>query len=548
MTASRPELAGAWRWPIAGAAAGLMMIAAMLALRVLAGALSPPELFEDQVIALLPGSLFAFVLDRLQFSAKPLLLVGLAFLPLPVGAGLGWLYGCRWPQHRWLARGSLLGGIAYGLIVWLGLELAVTVWADGISPAVASAGPLLASAEVYSLGLVGVRRMLEPRDHSVETSRAGADRGRRALIVGGLLGGSLVVAGSALARMLALNSEQASTPLAPGGLDVKRAVGEALTPVLTSGAEGAPGVSGGDTSVVIPRGVADEITQNERFYVVSKNFNDPRVGADRWSLEVSGLVVQPRQFSYSEIMTLPTGSQCTTLECISNTLGGNLMSNAVWTGVPLEQLLGGVGLQPAAQAVVFRSADNYYESFPLDVILAPGVLLAHTMNGAPLPDKHGFPLRLILPGRYGMKNPKWITKIELLAEPIEGYWVRRGWDCDALVQTVARIDIPTDQATLAGPRLQVGGVAFAGSRGISHVEVSNDGGITWREAVATPPLGPSTWVRWAVDWADVSSGTHPMLARATEGTGQPQTPEEHGSFPKGATGYHRVKVEVLSGG
>jgi DMSO/TMAO reductase YedYZ molybdopterin-dependent catalytic subunit len=152
--------------------------------------------------------------------------------------------------------------------------------------------------------------------------------------------------------------------------------------------------------------------------------------------------LQPRQFSYTEILALPTVSQYTTLECISNTLGGSLMSNARWTGVPLGQLLASVGLQAAAQAVIFRSADNYYESFPLEVLMAPGVLFAHTMNGAPLPDKHGFPLRLVLPGRYGMKNPKWITRIEIVPEPVEGYWVRRGWDRDALVKTVARIDTP----------------------------------------------------------------------------------------------------------
>src|SRR5262249_20843475 len=149
---------------------------------------------------------------------------------------------------------------------------------------------------------------------------------------------------------------------------------------------------------------------------------------------------------------------------------------------PLSQLIGSLGVQPEATAIIFRSADNYYESFPLDVALVPGVLLAHTMNGVPLPDKHGFPLRLILPGRYGVKNPKWITRIELAAEPIEGYWVRRGWDAEGLVQTVARIDTPQNNANLTGSHLEVGGVAFAGGRGIARVEASVDGGTTWRDA------------------------------------------------------------------
>jgi DMSO/TMAO reductase YedYZ molybdopterin-dependent catalytic subunit len=166
------------------------------------------------------------------------------------------------------------------------------------------------------------------------------------------------------------------------------------------------------------------------------------------------------------------------------------------------------------------------------------------MNGATLPDKHGFPLRLILPGRYGMKNPKWIVKIELAGERIDGYWVRRGWDREAPVQTVARIDTPTDNATVAGPQVEVGGVAFASSRGISRVEASLDGGATWRDARTRPPLGPSTWVQWSVDWGDVSPGTHKVLARATDATGALQTPDEHNPFPRGVTGYHGARIEV----
>jgi DMSO/TMAO reductase YedYZ molybdopterin-dependent catalytic subunit len=166
------------------------------------------------------------------------------------------------------------------------------------------------------------------------------------------------------------------------------------------------------------------------------------------------------------------------------------------------------------------------------------------MNGGPLPDKHGFPLRLILPGPYGMKNPKWIVKLELVADRTDGYWVRRGWDREAPVQTVARIDTPADNSSVAGPRQEVGGVAFAGSRGISRVEASLDGGATWREARLKPPLGSSTWVQWSTDWDNLSTGTHSVLARASDGTGALQTPDEHDPFPRGATGYHRATIEV----
>jgi DMSO/TMAO reductase YedYZ molybdopterin-dependent catalytic subunit len=526
-----------------------MMVACMLVLRVLTGAPALPELFQDQVIALMPGYVFGFVLDRLQFAAKPLLLVGLASLGVPGGALLGWFYGRAWPRQRSVDRNSVAGGAAYGVVVWLALELSVAMWGDGPGAAINSGLLLLASAEVYGISLIGLASILETRTDTAGGGVPVVDRGRRIVVFGGLTGGALVLAGGTLARMLVSNAEQPTTEPA------QAAEGPAVKPdpanratAENASAESVANINGTRTSVVLPPGVSEEITPNERFYLVSKNFNDPRVSADKWSLEVFGLVAQPQHFSYEEILAFPTISQYTTLECISNTLGGKLMSNAFWTGVPLTQLLGNLGVQPTAQAIIFRSADNYYESFPLELALAPGVLLAHTMNGVPLPDKHGFPLRLILPGRYGVKNPKWITRIELAAAPIEGYWVRRGWDREALVQTVARIDTPLDNASVSGPRLEVGGVAFAGSRAISRVEASLDGGTTWREAGTRLPLGSSTWVQWATEWDDVSPGTHTVRARATDGTGALQTSEETGSFPLGATGYHRASVDVQAPG
>jgi DMSO/TMAO reductase YedYZ molybdopterin-dependent catalytic subunit len=512
-----------------------MMVACMFVLRVLTGAHTLPELFEDQVLAFVPGALFSFALDRLQFVAKPLLLVGLALMAVPLGAILGWLLHKTW-HRQWQGRAGFVGGIAYGLILWLVLEAAVAAWGDGPTAAINGAGLLLASAETFGISLVVLGRFLD-----LDANEGPVDERRRRVVFGGVTAGALVLAGGGLARMLALNTEQ---PTAGSALPQADAAANTIFAPAPTGDAASSLSSEEPTRVAIPPGVTEEITSNERFYVVSKNFNDPRVSADRWSLEIAGLIDQPRQFSHEEILAFPTVSQYTTLECISNTLGGQLMSNAYWTGVPLSQLLASVGVQPEARAIIFRSADNYYESFPLEVVLADGVLLAHTMNGAPLPDKHGFPLRLILPGRYGMKNPKWIVKIEVVADRIDGYWVRRGWDREAPVQTVARIDTPTHDASVDGPRLEVAGVAFASSRGISRVEASLDGGATWREAQTRPPLGSSTWVQWVVDWEDVPSGAHDLLARATDGTGGVQAPDRHEPFPSGATGYHRAMINV----
>src|SRR5712691_6717654 len=180
-----PDVGGAIRWSIAGAVAGLMMVACMLVLRVLTGVPALPELFQDQVVALLPGSVFGFVLDRLQFAAKPLLFVGLASLGVPGGAVLGWLYGRAWPRRRWLERHSLAGGSAYGLVVWLVLELAVAVWGDVPGAAISSSGMLLASVEVYGLGLVGLARILEWPTDAFGLGAPVVDRGRRLVVLGG---------------------------------------------------------------------------------------------------------------------------------------------------------------------------------------------------------------------------------------------------------------------------------------------------------------------------------------------------------------------------
>lgn len=194
-----------WQWPLAGSAAGLVMVAIMLTLRVLTGEPSLPELVQDQATALIPAPVFSFVLDRLQFTAKPLLLVGLAFLPVPVGAGLGWVYGHAWPRQGWLGRQSPGGGVAYGLLLWVILELGVAASADGANPPVANAGSLLASSEAFGLSLVGLSRLLQVPAHPTSV-----DQQRRAVVFGGLTGAALVLASGGLARLFALNTEQAT--------------------------------------------------------------------------------------------------------------------------------------------------------------------------------------------------------------------------------------------------------------------------------------------------------------------------------------------------
>ncbi len=288
---------------------------------------------------------------------------------------------------------------------------------------------------------------------------------------------------------------------------------------------------------------AAEVTNNQKFYVVSKNFIDPAVGLDGWALKVDGLVKEKRSFTYDEIKSLPSQKQFTTLTCISNPVGGDLISNAEWTGVQLSLILGRAQAMPEATEVAFYCADGYSDSIPIEKANRPDVILAYLMSGVPLPKEHGFPLRLIVPGLYGMKNPKWINRIELVNYDFRGYWETRGWVKDAVAKTVSRIDLPPQGSTVQGIT-PIAGIAFAGDRGIEKVQVSLDGGATWKDALVKEPRSKYSWVLWAAEWEPEGSGHQSIIVRALDGKGNVQAFQTTDVFPSGATGYHKLLVTV----
>jgi len=285
-----------------------------------------------------------------------------------------------------------------------------------------------------------------------------------------------------------------------------------------------------------------EVTANADFYLVSKNLIDPdKVDIKDWRLKVSGEVAKPADLDIAALRAMPSIEEYATFQCISNEVNGYLMGNAKWKGVLLRDFLAAV--QPTANArfLWFESTDDYTESLPLDFAALDGVMLAYEMNGEVLPQEHGFPLRLVAPGKYGMKQPKWIRQIALRADNEDGYWVKRGWDTEASMQTSTRIDVPADGALVAGRTLRIEGVAFSGRRGIDRVEVSTDDGNTWHDATLKSPLSPYTWVLWHYDWTGIPVNTRPRVyARATDGDGVTQTAQRNAPFPKGATGYPYV--------
>jgi hypothetical protein len=256
-------------------------------------------------------------------------------------------------------------------------------------------------------------------------------------------------------------------------------------------------------------------------------------------LEIKGLVDRAKTMTLSEIKKFPPFSQFVTMSCISNSVGGSLISTAKWTGIRLRDLLAKVGLRPEARELYIEAADGFFESIAMDDLMDPRTLLVYEMNGEPLPYEHGYPLRIYIPDRFGMKQPKWITSMEAIDEQGPGYWVERGWSAVAKARTTSVFDhIAVD--SIQDDLLPMGGIAWAGARGISKVEVQIDEG-EWVEAeLRQPALSPLTWV---YDWP-VLPGQHNARVRSYDGNGQLQVLEEIGRRPDGSTGVDSMVFEV----
>jgi hypothetical protein len=293
-------------------------------------------------------------------------------------------------------------------------------------------------------------------------------------------------------------------------------------------------------------GLPPEITPIDDFYHVSKNFVDPKVAEEGWSLQIGGMVERPYSLTLADIRAMPAVTETRTLACISNEVGGDLISNATWKGVRVKDLLERAGVKSGAVDLALSARDGYTESFPIEKALNGDVIAVYEMNGQPLPDKNGFPLRLLVPDIYGMKNVKWITKMDVVATDFKGFWQGQGWSDVATIKTMSRIDFPRNFDLLPSGPNKVGGIAFAGGRGTSKVEVSPDGGKTWQEAKIRRPLGPYTWVLWSAT-LDLTDGEHLLTVRATDGAGVVQSDRERPPLPDGASGFAVVRVRVADG-
>jgi DMSO/TMAO reductase YedYZ molybdopterin-dependent catalytic subunit len=297
----------------------------------------------------------------------------------------------------------------------------------------------------------------------------------------------------------------------------------------------------GDEAFEGVRGLTREITSNTAHYVVDEEIIDPDIDPETWRLSVSGLVDEPLSLTYDELLAFPLVERFHTLQCISNEIGGHLIGTAKWIGVPLPLILERAGVEPGAVEVVFRASGGYSDSHTVDVAMDESTLIAVGMNGRVLPRAHGFPARLLTLGTYGIKNPKWLTEIEVVDQPYQGFWEQRGWSKPAIVKTGSRIDVPKGGAA-DGELVTAAGIAFAGARGISRVEVSVDGGATWDEAQLKTPLTEHTWRLWMYRWTHSADRSGPLMVRAYDGGGARQPAAYMDPYPSGAAGYHSVEL------
>ncbi len=294
-------------------------------------------------------------------------------------------------------------------------------------------------------------------------------------------------------------------------------------------------------------GISSYVTPNDGFYRIDTAFGRvPQVDPADWRLRITGMVDNPYELTFEEIQALDLSDYVITLSCVSNEVGGNLVGNAVWTGVPLSVLLDRAGVQPGADQVVGRSVDDWTAGFPTPLVYdGRNAILAIGMNNEFLPTRHGFPARLVVAGLYGYVSAvKWIDEIHLTTwDGFDGYWIPRGWSKEGPMKTQSRIDVPGNgSGLLPGQTTPIAGIAWAPTRGIERVEVNIDD-EGWLPCRLGEALGDESWVQWHREWTP-SEGRHRIQVRATDGDGAVQSGKEVNPAPDGAEGWHTVTVDV----
>ncbi len=364
-----------------------------------------------------------------------------------------------------------------------------------------------------------------------------------------VLGFGLIVSGSAV--LAACRQALGQTVPGPTSPSASRPVaGEASAPQSEL-----PPVAEGKAPAILARPGEVTISSNEDFYTVAYRYDTLVVPLDKWQLEIGGAVENPRSYTLNEIRAMPSVTEMRTLECISNPIGGNLIGNAWWKGVSMRHILEQAGVKPSGIELKIESVDGFSTGIPLALAMHPHSLLAYEMNGVPLPADHGFPLRCLWPGRYGMKQPKWVQRLTIVEQPYLGYWEQQGWSNDAFIKVNSQIRMPDRQEiSLSGGPVTIAGTAFSGEAGVAKVEVSLDDGKTWQEAALTrgpQPFTPYTWTEWRYEWTPPAEGKYTLAVRATDNESNTQEKRGFsllgGTYPEGTNGIHSISVQIKRG-
>jgi DMSO/TMAO reductase YedYZ molybdopterin-dependent catalytic subunit len=529
---------------VAGLVAAVVTALAMAASRYWLGVSPPPEAVPDRIAALLSIDTFFSLFGKYGgYSGlkKFGILSGvrsLAGVGGVVGFGFALLMESRWARRsrrRWLgiprvAWGTMAGAV---LVVWIGFVIflwpVLPVNYRGVPYTQARALSIAALLAWYVLFAVTVmvvfractsRRVLSSVERAIDADvpRSAAVLGRRGLLA--------AAAGAVMT--------------VPFYRLMRRMYDDATFPY-----DGRPN-SGIDIAPITPL---------DRFYTVTKNVVDPDVDRDLWRLEIRGAIDRDATLAFGDLDDFEHVAQESTLMCISNKIGAGLFSNANWEGVRLRDVLMAAGVHDDAYEIRLSGADAYVDTFGMEYALDENTLLAYRMNGQPLPRRHGYPVRVVVPGLFGEKNVKWVTRIDVVTEDERGFYEQQGWGPSFVPPTRSDIFRPRTQGAgqsaqfrepiAAGTRVDLRGRAFAADRGIRSIEVTTDDGETWQPATIYYPGTSLTWTLWRYTWVPEEPGEYPVYSRAVDGNGDPQPSEPRGIIPQGAQGYNIVTATVV---
>ncbi len=468
------------------------------------------------VIDLTPGPVKEWAIQTFGTADKLFLTVAVVAVILVVAAVTAVLETTRRPV------GSItiaLAGLAGSAAV---LSRTGANWTDVIPTVIGTA-----------CGIVALRRLLRQSETTPGQSEVATDEGRRRWLAAlGLLGVGVAggIAGTGWSRRLYSVAPDRQAFTAPTPTVPAPPIPPEVTP---------PGVE-----------LPSFLTSNQDFYRIDTALSVPQLSRDDWRLRIHGMVDRELTFGFADLNDLDVVEKVVTLACVSNPVGGDLISNATWTGYRVRDLLAKSGVHADADMVLSTSSDGFTAGTPIEALTdGRDALLAITMNGEPLPTEHGYPARLVVPGLYGyVSATKWVVDLELTRfDRAEAYWTRLGWSPRGPIKTESRVDVPrSGQAVPVGP-VTFGGVAWAQQRGIRAVEVRIDtpgGPGTWQPAELGASYSNDTWRLWSFPWQAKVTGLHTITVRATDNSGYVQTSDNALPAPDGATGWHEVSFSV----